>query len=402
MIARKASNVEFSIWTAALAVIVSLGVSYYPFENSDLKMNLLIALSVVLIYTAAVNVTDILYNKGLVALILLSIFLTILVYIHQIYNPPLTEYAENKFRNFAFALFFYAIVIPVDFTRRGREKFLLYSVLFFSLAFCVFGLFDSSTRENVRYSAIDLSPTMMAKITIIPCIFVLVFFRKGFFQKSALLLLFALSAWATIRSGSRGPVICLVLAYAFYLYLKYGWKGVGRVAIYVPFIALAFIAALYFVPPEISDRFALENLTIESNSDSGDRVFLWEIALNGLRYSWTGYGFGNFSAATFLAAPHNVILEMAYEVGVAIALLYAVIIFGPIIGLRKAVGEGSRYTDFFVLLYLMNVPLALISGEVTLTSALFYIAIGYLWGLRSQSPCPPVKQYAPRLGGRGW
>ena len=222
---------------------------------------------------------------------------------------------------------------------------------------------------------------MMAKITIIPCIFVLTFMKKGFFTKLSFVCLFIISAWATVRSGSRGPVICLIFSYSIFLYLKYGWKGVGRIAIYMPFILVSFLIALYFMPPEIADRFALENLSIESNSDSGDRVFLWELAITGLRYSWTGYGLGNFSAVTFLAAPHNVILEMAYEVGVAITLLYAAIIFFPVLGLRKAVRRDSRCADFFVLLYLTNLILALISGEVTLTSALFYISIGYLWGI---------------------
>ena len=286
------------------------------------------------------------------------------------------------------------IIVPSVFVKGERDKFLLFAILGLSLIFCVFSFFDSSTKENIRYSAIDLSPTMMAKITIIPCIFVLTFMRKGFFYKAVFFIMFAASSWATIRTGSRGPVLCLILAYAVYLYLKHGWKGVGRITIYGPAIAVCFLVALYFMPQEISDRFALEKLSIESNSDSGDRVFLWEVALTGLRYSWTGYGLGNFSAATFLTAPHNVVLEMAYEVGVVIAILYAVIIFAPIFGLRKAVGVGSRCTDFFVLLYLMNVPLALISGEVTLTSALFYIATGYLWGLRRRSPYRSAEQGA--------
>lgn len=396
MTVHKENSIELSIWTASLAVLVSLGVSYYPFEDPEFKLNLLIALSTVLVYTVFVNITDILYNKKYIYLILLSGLLIFLVYMHQMYNPPLTEYAESKFRNFAFSITFYTLVIPAAFTKFNREKYLVYSVLIFSLLFCLFGLFESSTRENIRYSAIDLSPTMMAKITIIPCVFVLIFQRRGIFSKFLLFILFGLSAWATIRTGSRGPIICLLVAYAVYLYLKFGMKGIGRFAIYVPAIALIFVVALYFMPSEISDRFALENLSIESNSDSGDRVFLWEIAINGLRYSWTGYGLGNFSAVTFLAAPHNVVLEMAYEVGIVIAFLYVIVVLGPILGLRKAVGLNSHYTDFFVLLYLMNVPLAMISGEVTLTSALFYVATGYLWSLHPQLPDRIARQRRAR------
>lgn len=397
VIARKVSGVELSIWTAAFAVLVSLCVSYYPIEDTELKLNILIVLSITLSYTVFVNITDVLYNKRFLFLILVSVIFLISVYFHQIHNPPLTEYAETKLRNLVFSLLFFLLIVPSVFVKGDRDKFLLYAVLIFSLMFCVFSFFDSSTKENIRYSAIDLSPTMMAKITIIPCIFVLTFLRKGFFSKAILFAMFALASWATIRTGSRGPILCLIVAYVYFLYLKNGLKGFGKFAIYAPFMLLTFFVALYFMPEEIADRFLPDNLSIESNSDSGDRVFLWEIALNGIRYSWSGYGLGNFSAITFLAAPHNVLLEMAYEVGVAIALLYAVIIFSPFIGLSKAVVRNSQYTDFFVLLYLTNLILALISGEVTLTSALLYISTGYLWGLgRGVSPRPARRELPAR------
>lgn len=394
MIARKVSGVEFSIWTAAFAVLVSLCVSYYPIEDTELKLNILIVLSIMLAYTVFVNITDVLYNKRFLFVILISVVFLISVYIHQMYNPPLTEYAETKLRNLVFSLMFFMLIVPSVFVKGDRDKFLLYAILGFSLMFCVFSFFDSSTKENIRYSAIDLSPTMMAKITIIPCVFVLTFLRKGFFSKAVLFAMFALASWATIRTGSRGPILGLIVAYVYFLYLKNGLKGFGKFAIYAPFILLTFFVALYFMPEEIADRFLPDNLSIESNSDAGDRVFLWEIALNGLRYSWSGYGLGNFSAVTFLAAPHNVMLEMAYEVGFGIAFLYAVIIFSPMVGLSKAIVRKSRCTDFFILLYLTNLILALVSGEVTLTSALLYISSGYLWGLdRGKSTKLPRKAF---------
>lgn len=128
MIARKVSGVELSIWTAAFAVLVSLCVSYYPIEDTELKLNILIVLSITLSYTVFVNITDVLYNKRFLFLILMSVIFLISVYFHQIYNPPLTEYAETKLRNLVFSLLFFLLIVPSVFVKGDRDKFLLYGV----------------------------------------------------------------------------------------------------------------------------------------------------------------------------------------------------------------------------------------------------------------------------------
>lgn len=373
-------DARFSFTTVAAAILISLALSaaYYPFENVSLKVQALVALAA---GVALMSVPQLpLIPARTYILALLTLLFLGLCYAHSIFHPPVTLYAENKLPYLVYSLAFFLVIAPMPFITGRSDALFVYSIFSFSLIFCIWNLAPATGSANIRYSAVGLSPTMMGKNVLIVAIFAFTVSKKGAFQRLLCMSLAALSVWSSVKTGSRGPILALALSYGVLLLLKGSLKNVVRLVV-AALLMLAFVGvALHFMPAEIAQRFDLERLSIENNSDRGDRVFLWNVALAGLQYNWSGYGLGNFSAASFIAAPHNIILEAAYEMGVPLTVLYSFIILAPCIYLKKIASLNEWPLDFFIVLYIMMLVLSLISGEMTLTSAIMYLSGGFLWG----------------------
>lgn len=382
---------SISIYVVAALLSLALGVAYYPIEPSSLKFQALIALTASVVLLEVFHLKSAFANRRAILLYALTFLFILLCYVHRIYNPPVTEYADGKLANLVFSLIFFQLITPLPFLREKNGIILVYSITLFSLVFCFLNFTMPVASENLRYSAIGLSPTMMAKIVLVVGVFALTMDRNTLAKKVVLFTLLVVSIWSSVRTGSRGPVMMLALSYGALLYLKGGLSGFAKFAVYAPLIIVAVAVALQFMPAEIAGRFELDRLSIESHSGSGARVFLWDLALVGLQDSWTGYGLGNYSAATFIAAPHNVILEAAYELGIPLMILYGIIIFTPLFYLNKMARLDSPVLDFFIVLYLMMILLSLISGEMTLTSALMYVAGGFIWGFAANGRPRPQR-----------
>lgn len=367
---------------AAVLVSVALCVSYYPFQNVSFKAQLLIALAGVVALIGVPQAAS--ANRKTLFLYVLTFLFLGLCYIHSMFYPPVTEYAQTKFLYLSYSLLFFSIIAPLPFLQGSGKILLAYSLFAFSLVFCLVNLTPGVGTANVRYSALGLSPTMMGKIVLIVGVFALTMSRGGVVKRTALFALLFLSVWSSVRTGSRGPVVALAVSYGVLLFLKGQFKNVAKFAVYVPLLLVVVLLALQFMPAEIAERFQMERLSIESHSDKGDRIFLWDVAITGLQHSWSGYGLGNYSAATFIDAPHNVILEAAYEVGIPLAVLYSAVILAPVLYLRSLARAGDRFLDFFIVLYVMMMVLSLISGEMTLTAAVMYLAGGFLWGFATE------------------
>lgn len=376
-------NVLF-IRLISVVFFISICVSYYPFQETSLKFAILLSCTGLTLVFLLPFLSTYYSNGNVVFVHCLTALFIISCYIHRNYNPPLTEYADSKFNNLLFSLVFFQLMAPLAFFREQHGLLLAKGLFVFSLVFCIMSFSSAAPGGNIRYSAVGLSPTMMGKIVLIVGAFALTMRTHGSPKNWILYALLVLSIAASVKTGSRGPVIALVFSYGMLLYLKNGVAGIGKSAIYLPIIVVVSFIVLQFMPAEISGRFRLERLSFASHSNAGDRVFLWDLAIAGLKYSLTGYGLGNFSTVTFLAAPHNIFLESAYELGLFITIIYSVIVLYPLTVLKRLAKEGSSFVDFFIVIYIMMLSLSIISGEMTLTSAVMYVASGFIWGFAGE------------------
>ena len=137
-------------------------------------------------------------------------------------------------------------------------------------------------------------------------------------------------------TGSRGPLIGVVLCTMLYLVMNRRQLGMGRMMVIVLLGALTGIVVASQLPAEYWPRFLqMFGMGPIREEFSRSRTQFWVIAWRGfLDRPFFGYGVGSFSQGVgigdFREYPHNMFLELLYEGGLAACLPIAaasVIIF---------------------------------------------------------------------------
>jgi O-antigen ligase len=186
----------------------------------------------------------------------------------------------------------------------------------------------------------------------------------------------ALSGFMVLRSGSRGALLSLLVTVLVML------GFISRISIFRKSLLLGVLliigAAVYVLTPDSTISFYADTLTEESltNIDGsvGVRVSLWRSAYQDfLENPILGAGFGNSSAGGY---PHNIILELAGEMGLIGFAIFSLMVFAS---LRNAIGvlrkygrrEQSYLVSTGVLLFLYFLIEALFSGYITQQLGLF-------------------------------
>lgn len=339
----------------------------------------------------------------------LKIFLVLVgwyafLFLHARYFPPITEYAVNKLPYLIFVSTVCAFLIPaaVENTRAWTATAIaLFAV---GLAFTIISFFPTTESSNARYSAIGLSPTMLAKLTVIPIIATIAF-KKVMPRYRVLLYLAAILAVAgCINTGSRTPLIAVCIAYLFYLLIRLrASEMVKSAGLYVVFGAI-FLIYLGFANPEVVERFSFEALSVAEQSDEGDRIFLFLLAIDLIRENFFGIGLGNFSAVFWLDAPHNIYLEATAETGwfgliPVLALTW--------IGLKASIQLArleDGFAQFISIFFFYKLITGLVGNELTLPSLMFYLSLGlsavYAHALKTgmQAPERPAARHEPVIG----
>jgi len=142
-----------------------------------------------------------------------------------------------------------------------------------------------------------------------------------------LTLLIAIQFYFIFLTGSRGPLLSLMLAILFVILASIRLRF-----FYIVLIALAImivsVAALYFIPSNIADRL----LTRDYSSQLTIQIRL-AANLQALNMFWEnkilGAGLGSFASVSYLNFPHNVFSETLAELGlVGFTIFITIIITG--------------------------------------------------------------------------
>ena len=173
-----------------------------------------------------------------------------------------------------------------------------------------------------------------------------------------------------LLTASKGPLLVLLLFSTIIVMNSIkSARGKAIVLILIVVLALVVIIGFQFIDnPAIQYRFSLETIM---NSNPGYRVDRYRYSLMEIKKSpiggngignwgkeyWSQYG-SNLATDKISDYPHNIYLQIAYEMGVFAIVLFSI----PIIGvLAKKKDDNTRYV--YVLL-LSNVAYALTSGSV--------------------------------------
>ena len=190
--------------------------------------------------------------------------------------------------------------------------------------------------------------------------------------------------------GSRGPLLCIILAILCFFILKLkvnGGIGVNKkniiIVIFISLIGLfSFLPILLYIHQflsqyDISLNFVDKFLRLENGGDmSNGRGSISDLTINAILKSpiW-GYGIAQFEFNTGEVYPHNFILQILYDGGIILGLM----IFIPLIKKIKWLVDTIQ-KNFFILIFFLffsSVPGALFSGDLW-NANILWLLFGYL------------------------
>jgi O-antigen ligase len=285
----------------------------------------------------------------------------------------------------------YIVGVIVGFVRRDLELFFRVFVAMVVAAAVYNSFLIASGAANQQFSSrysldesidvIGLGRTMGAVALIL--LFMIV---RATSASRRVLLAIALAPVAItfVSSGSRGPVIGMVVALPSLLLWRAASPAVARrlAASLVAVGALAVVAVVWLVPPEATQR----SLSIfQTTHEEGDtsRFLLWSEAIHAfsssVTHSLVGIGTGGYAAISTTGAiyPHNIVLEVGTELGVLGLLALAAFVLSVVVRLLRLLrggGETAGWAGLLLTLFVFALVNAKFSGYVPYNSGL------WLWG----------------------
>jgi len=204
---------------------------------------------------------------------------------------------------------------------------------------------------------------------------------------------------ALLASGSRGPVVALLVALVVFVGLVVQNRQLRRRLAQVGLgVGAAVVIAALIVPSSAIDRSASFLFGDASGLSSNGRTQLWDQALS-LFYShfWTGVGTGGFAnyAPPAIFYPHSIVLEAAAELGVlGVAVLFAFLLLALRTAFRtwrEATTREDRIAAALILSILVATVLnSLLSDAMETTDTLCLVA-GLAYGLHARVRAHPLE-----------
>jgi O-antigen/teichoic acid export membrane protein/O-antigen ligase len=165
---------------------------------------------------------------------------------------------------------------------------------------------------------------------------------------------------ALLAAGSRGPVVAFVLGLAALLALSAVTpRARRRLALVGAVFAFAVLIVPLVVPGSVVGRALSAIVGSASGLSSNGRSSLWSLSIAVFAKHWFfGIGTGGFASLnTGLSYPHNIVLEIATEVGL-IGLIALAVVLGGFVASLIRVRRGSRGGDQLVAALLIALFLA--------------------------------------------
>lgn len=372
------------------AIMAFVVLIFMPIFGEDGKWNFVVpAAIVILLFSIPSIFLAQNWNTGPVKILGIILLWTLFIYIHRLYHPPGTEYAFTKFPYLILVSVVGAFAIPAAVLLvRGWTAFVI-TLTLIGVFFSLVSFFPSQTISNARYSVIGLNPVMLSKLAALPLITLIAYRSVSGRLKVVLWLAAFLAVAGCINSGSRSALLAVPIAYLVVLLFRVRVSELMKSSGTYVILGLIFVAYLSVANPELVERFTLESISIENNSDEGDRLFLYELSIDLIQRFPFGIGFGNFSTIFWLNAPHNIFLESLVELGfIGTIPLFLLAIYGfrSALYLTRSDNDFARYLAIFFFYNLLTV---VTGGELTLASLLFYISIGLSAGYAGELAARP-------------
>ncbi|HCW4112133.1 TPA: O-antigen ligase family protein [Acinetobacter baumannii] len=305
-------------------------------------------------------------------------FSALIVFVYSWIFPPLYEYGVDKVYYIYVVLLLLSYTIVCSFLNKNTMTGFIFLLFLSSVFYCFLSVFLGVDENNARKSSIGLNPTIMAKMCIISAAYCSVYM---FFQKKINIFYFVFllfSIFAVFKTGSRGPLLAYGFSFLLLYLVRNGISKALNIIIAIPIVYFLFSKVIQFLPEDLSKRYSMEAISVEENSDDGDRVQLWETASDIIANNSWGIGSGNFLDYSFIAVPHNIILEIGVEYGVLFMILFSILLvlsaIYAVVALRR---DNSFINNFMFLLFFMQIVNSLLGGDLSIQAYLLYVCMAY-------------------------
>lgn len=203
-------------------------------------------------------------------------------------------------------------------------------------------------------------------------------------------ILLPLFAYLVLVSGSRGVVISLLAAILFYILFQVQRL---KTALYVVVILGLILGAAWQFLPGVTASFYRTTFQYQPGrlSTVYQRLYAWrEATRNFLESPLWGIGFGNFrfwTGKATLTYPHNIILEIAAELGFIGVSVFAMMMAATLMVCLKHIKRAKNSTlarELRIVLVLFLFALAEAMFSAGLTSQIYlFVTTGLIWSLVS-------------------
>ncbi|WP_074383735.1 O-antigen ligase family protein [Acinetobacter pseudolwoffii] len=317
--------------------------------------------------------------KNIILLFFICLMLSAL-YLTTIVNE---YFVFDLYKTLKFILIFFCCGIIGVFLAQGFniEKLSLGFFLLSSL-FAILTIFfgEESSSGNSRVVLGDMNPIWNARLLGVGLLYTLI--QLFIFKKINIIyiLLALMSTYAILKTGSRGPIVGIVVAFVF-ISAYMNFNNIKKIFIGAFFAFSCFLACLYII--EKTNFFA--NLNIFDLSSG--RTLLYDFALNLFFSNPFGIGLGGFDRefnVEGLAYPHNIFLESLVETGLLFTFGFFVLI---LYAFNRAVRVTQTNFSYFVFLFsllIYSFVNAMFSGDLTSPKELYILIFFFLFTFKNK------------------
>lgn len=309
-------------------------------------------------------------------------------------------YAKDKFLRFL-CLTTLATFLPFFLFEKRKDFYLyFYTLLFISTSMSIFAFIFPSERPGFK-TAFGSNYLALGRATGISSLFLL----YGFFPKRSKIslkilggILLILNLLALFLSGARGPALSflgVVLILTFFAFLPRISKD--KMKIFKIGIAFFLILILVFsLFPELFSR-TISRIKVIIKQEKGGvsfskRIKAWRFATRAFfEHPISGVGVGGFSVyfsgKDLRKYPHNIILEIASELGI-IGISSFLALFFFTLFLIKKLKRNLRWKEEYLLvvatlaIFLFTFLNSFISGDIN-DNRIFFAFLGTAWSLNN-------------------
>lgn len=310
-----------------------------------------------------------------------------------VFITPEKSYGSEKFRTYLTnAILFYIPILII----RGKSDFraiakgmVYFGVLF--TGFCLISYFDLEPffggEIHGRFSTLGLNTIWVARYLTYAILAELYLIRiysanisRNIGKISLLVLLITIQSYLTFLTGSRGPLLSIIVALLFVVMISVRLRFSYLVIIALVSV-LVFFAFIHILPSHIADRI----LTRDPGSQVTVQIRL-AANLQALNMFWNnkvlGAGLGSFRGVFPLRFPHNVFTETLGELGaVGFTIFMAILISGVSYLIKMSKKIDKSFLHLMIALLITSV-VNINFGEVIGGNFYLYFSLGLIYAAR--------------------